>query len=179
MHFLMTCTLGLNLDDSCVRTSFINMGCFKTLRVFIILTMAAWIRTLRSSSMVLWVISISCFCSVFIGKLMLTRNFLFRYSWNSEMTVLSFKSSSEIPEDDPAPPASSLGFSAMSSLDLRMMLSTCLRMSILISVTSDKDFSVQRSQSLNWSKTAIWKVEACSVYLFLKQLVVSSPLDMW
>merc|ERR1712086_1192559 len=50
---------------------------FNTLRVFIVRTMAACISNFRSSSMCLWVISISCFCSVFIGMLMLTRSFLF------------------------------------------------------------------------------------------------------
>ena len=31
---------------------------------------------------------------------------------------------------------------------------------------------------LNWRRTAIWKVEAWSVYRFLKQLVTTSPFDI-
>lgn len=40
---LMTGTLGLNLEESWFRTSARSCWCFKTFRIFMILTMAAWV----------------------------------------------------------------------------------------------------------------------------------------
>ena len=58
MHLIIKCIL---MHLICIKLGFL----------------AACISNFRSSSMCLWVISNSCFCSVFIGMLMLTRSFLF------------------------------------------------------------------------------------------------------
>lgn len=39
--------------------------------------------------------------------------------------------------------------------------------------------AVHATDTLYWRRTAICSVDACRVYRFLKQLVTSSPLDMW
>merc|ERR1719513_58967 len=117
--------------------------------------------------MCLCVFSISCLCSVFMGMLIFTLSFLFLYPWNKFTVVvgsiwLSSKSSALGPT---------------SSLDFNKICKTWTKISILILVASASAATVQLSASLNARRTDIWKVEAWSVYLFLKQLVTSSPLD--
>lgn len=77
---LMTGTFGLNRVDSCVRTSPTRFWWFRILRIFMIRTIAAWIKSFRSSSMCLCVASCSIFSSVFSGMLMFIRYFLLEYS---------------------------------------------------------------------------------------------------
>ena len=86
---LITGTLGLNLDESCVRTSDSRFWCLRSFLIFMILTMAAWISSLRSSSMCLWVVSCSCFSSVFIGTLIFTLNFLLENTLHKFFSKLS------------------------------------------------------------------------------------------
>ena len=123
---LMTGTFGLNLADSWLSTSVINCWCLRIFLVFMILTMAAWISNFLSSSMCLCVISISCFCSVFIGMLMFTRSFLFLYPWNRQIIVSMSNSSL------PPAPSDSDCLSLTSSFDLRRIWRTCINMSRLI-----------------------------------------------
>lgn len=52
-------TRGLNLGVSWFRTSMSSCWCLHTFLIFMMRTMAAWMRSLRSSSMCLWVSSCS------------------------------------------------------------------------------------------------------------------------
>merc|ERR1719500_713361 len=170
MHFLITGIFGLNLGASWFSTSVISCWCFSCFLVFMILTIAAWMSNFLSSSMCLWVSSISCLCSVFMGMLMFTRSFLFLYWWKSDTVVSEAMSWST---------SMASGLGPTNNLDRSRICKTWMSMSILIWVASASLATVHESASLKASRTDIWNVDACSVYLFLKQLVTSSPLLMW
>ena len=111
-----------------------------------------------SSSMCLWVSSISCLCSVFMGMLMLTLSFLFLYWWNRRISVVGVIWSSD-----------KSWFSGVTrSLDLSRIWRTCRQIQTglgknLLSNHMNKTSNIRRS-ALDLGHLLIWKLKNPYLY---------------
>lgn len=147
MHFLIIGILGLKRVDNWFSTSLTSCVWLRTLRIFIIRTMAAWINILRSSSICLCVASCSIFSSVFSGKFMLMRSFLLQkirrlesriYPNMTKNTHFLNPANKEIIDSGCSWFSSS---AVTNSLTLKSIESICKRLSLLIPTNKDRNIN--------------------------------------